>query len=76
MGFDMIPMFSTYTTRNEGIEDKSPAKTMATCEKFIPKKQLKGYIFGPWTLTVPGIPRDKYMASLPVCEAAFKHFGH
>ena len=40
------------------------------------KKQLKGYIFGPWTLTVPGVPRDKYMASLPVCEAAFKRFGH
>ena len=34
------------------------------------------YIFGPWTLTVPGVPRDKYMASLLVCEAAFKRFGH
>ena len=76
LGFDLIPMVSTYCTKNVGIEAEAPDLSAAYCEKAIPKKQLKGYIFGPWTLTAPGIPRDKYMASLPVVENMFKHFGH
>ena len=76
LGFDLIPMISTYSTKNAGISEEQPDFASAYCEKTIPKSQLKGYIFGPWTLTAPGVPRDKYMASLPVMEKMFKRFGH
>ena len=69
-------MISTYSTQKTGISEEQPDFASAYCEKTIPKKQLKGYIFGPWTLTAPGVPREKYMASLPVMEKMFKRFGH